>query len=87
MKKTGFILVLLFVRVAVMAQCAMCSAVADEAAKNGSSAGDGINKGVLYMFVTPYLIVATIGFLWWRARKKAKLEMEEAKLSATSSLQ
>ena len=72
-----FFFVMVFV-VAAFSQCAMCSAVADEAAKNGSSAGAGINKGVLYLFVTPYLIVATIGFLWWRSRKKAQEELLQA---------
>ncbi len=52
-------------------QCAMCTAVADEATKNGSSAGAGINKGVLYLFLSPYLIVGTLGFIWWRNKKNA----------------
>ncbi len=56
-------------------QCAMCTAVADEAAQNGSSAADGVNKGVLFLFVSPYLIVGTIGFLWWRARRRAQQEL------------
>jgi hypothetical protein len=54
------------------AQCAMCSAIADEASQNGSTAANGINKGVLYLFLSPYLIVATIGFIWWRSRRKAQ---------------
>ena len=56
-------------------QCAMCTEVADEATKNGSSAGDGINKGVLYLFLSPYLVVGTIGFIWWRSRRKAQQAM------------
>jgi hypothetical protein len=52
----------------------MCTAVADEAMKQGSAQGAGINKAVLYMFLMPYLIVATIGFIWWRKRMKAKQE-------------
>ncbi|MBL7800551.1 MAG: hypothetical protein JNL95_07470 [Chitinophagales bacterium] len=58
----------------LQAQCAMCTAVADEAMKQGSSQGAGINKAVLYMFLMPYLIVATIGFIWWRKQVKAKRE-------------
>jgi hypothetical protein len=61
----------------LLAQCAMCTAVADEAMKNGSSQGAGINKGVLYLFLTPYLIVGTIGFIWWRKKAKANAEMQE----------
>jgi uncharacterized membrane protein YtjA (UPF0391 family) len=58
----------------LQAQCAMCTAVADEAMKQGSAQGAGINKAVFYMFLMPYLIVATIGFIWWRKRVKAKQE-------------
>lgn len=79
MKKITGILVLLAVLLLVShpawSQCAMCTAVADEAQANGSSAADGVNKGVLFLFVSPYLIVGTIGFLWWRARRRAQQEV------------
>ncbi len=70
--------VLLLASQPAWSQCAMCTAVADEAAKNGSSAADGVNKGVLFLFVSPYLIVGTIGFLWWRARRRAQQELAGA---------
>ncbi|MFN8277936.1 MAG: hypothetical protein U0T84_10645 [Chitinophagales bacterium] len=76
MKKFFFSVVLVLLALMSRAQCAMCTAVADEAARNGSSAGEGINKGVLYLFVTPYLIVGVIGFLWWRSKKRAQLQLE-----------
>ena len=69
------VLILVVAHVA-FSQCAMCTEVADEASKNGSSAGDGINKGVLYLFLSPYLIVGTIGFIWWRSRRKAQQELQ-----------
>lgn len=68
------LVLLLIVATDVSAQCAMCTAVADEAMKNGSSQGAGINKGVLYLFVTPYLLVASIGIYWWRSKLKAQSE-------------
>jgi uncharacterized membrane protein len=68
------VLILIIAHVA-FSQCAMCTEVADEASRNGNSAGDGINKGVLYLFLAPYLIVGTIGFIWWRSRRKAQEEM------------
>ncbi|MCW3126619.1 MAG: hypothetical protein JWO03_2277 [Bacteroidetes bacterium] len=74
-RTTGIILLFILMVISVssaMAQCAMCTAVADEASKNGSTAADGINKGVLYLFLSPYLIVGTIGFIWWRSRRKAQ---------------
>ena len=66
---------LLFCPNAASAQCAMCTAVADEAMKNGSSQGAGINKGVLYLFVMPYLLVGTIGVIWYRKKLKANREI------------
>jgi hypothetical protein len=79
--KQGIKILLLIVFILAIAhvahsQCAMCTEVADEASKNGNSAGDGINKGVLYLFLSPYLIVGTIGFIWWRSRRKAQQDMQ-----------
>lgn len=59
------------------AQCAMCQAVAESSRSAGSTAAEGINKGVLYLFMTPYLIVGTVIYFWWRARKKAQAAMAE----------
>jgi hypothetical protein len=52
------------------AQCAMCSGQVETATSAGSSVALGINKGVLYIFMMPYLIMGTIGYFWWRGRKK-----------------
>ncbi len=54
------------------AQCAMCQATAETSRDAGASVADGINKGVLYLFFMPYLVIGTIGYFWWRARKKAQ---------------
>jgi hypothetical protein len=56
----------------VAAQCSMCQATAESSRDAGSSAAEGINKGVLYIFMMPYLIIGTIGYFWWRARKKTQ---------------
>lgn len=78
MKKRGLILFLLSVAVVcsndVFAQCAMCTVVAEEAMRNGSSQGAGINKAVLFLFSMPYLIMATIGYVWWRRRVQSQDE-------------
>lgn len=52
------------------AQCPMCKMSAEQNLKDGGTAGKGLNAGILYMFFSPYLLVATVGFLWWRNRKK-----------------
>lgn len=58
----------------LQAQCPMCKIAAQSNMKNGGTAGRGLNAGILYMLATPYLIVGTIGFIWWRNRKKQKEE-------------
>lgn len=77
MKRVLFIMILfLLIASDGFSQCAMCAATAEEAIRNGSSATASLNKGVMYLFVTPYLIVATIGFFWWRARKKSRMQVQ-----------
>lgn len=56
------------------AQCSMCQAVAESSRDAGSTNSNGINKGVMYLFFTPYLIIGTVGYFWWKARKKAQAQ-------------
>ena len=48
------------------AQCPMCRMSAESNLKAGGTAGKGLNRGILYLFAMPYLLVGTIGFVWWR---------------------
>ena len=52
------------------AQCPMCKIGAESNLKDGGSAGKGLNTGILYMLALPYLLVGTIGYLWWKNRKQ-----------------
>lgn len=58
----------------VYAQCAMCRMAPESNLSGGGSAGRGLNAGILYMLAAPYLIVGTIGFIWWRNQRKFKDE-------------
>lgn len=62
---------ILLTAVATYAQCPMCRAAAESNLANGGSSGRGLNMGILYMLATPYLLVGTLGYIWWRNRKKA----------------
>lgn len=53
----------------LQAQCPMCKMSAESNLKGGGTAGRGLNAGILYMLVMPYLIVAGIGYMWWRNRR------------------
>jgi len=59
------------------AQCPMCRMSVESNYKNGGTAGKGLNMGILYMLAMPYLLVGTIGYLWWRNRNKAFSEDEQ----------
>ncbi|MEM1318863.1 MAG: hypothetical protein AAGG75_01335 [Bacteroidota bacterium] len=66
------------VSVELPAQCPMCRISAESNLKAGGSAGKGLNKGILYMLAMPYLLVGTIGVIWWRNRRREdEFEMED----------
>ena len=52
----------------INAQCPMCKMSAEQNLKDGGTAAKGLNQGILYMFVMPYLLVGCIGFVWYRNR-------------------
>ncbi len=58
------------------AQCPMCKIAAESNLKDGGKAGKGLNAGILYMLALPYLLVGTIGYVWWRNRRKEDGESE-----------
>jgi hypothetical protein len=66
-----FSLLLLAASSPAFSQCAMCAGQVETAHSAGSSVAEGVNKGVLYIFMMPYLITGTIAYFWWRTRKKA----------------
>ncbi len=54
----------------LFAQCAMCKGAAEANLRQGGGDPVGLNKGILYMFSMPYLLVGAIGYWWWRNRRK-----------------
>ncbi len=55
----------------VSAQCAMCKATLENNISNGNiGIAAGINLGILYLFVAPYLAIATLAFFWYRTSKR-----------------
>jgi hypothetical protein len=68
-----FIVIFLFLNIDLMAQCPMCKMAAESNLKNGGSAGKGLNAGILYMLLTPYILVGGLAF-WWIKNKKKVVE-------------
>ena len=57
--------------VSALSQCAMCRASVENNVSNGDTGlAASLNFGILYLFVAPYLLVALIGFLWYKQSKK-----------------
>lgn len=53
------------------AQCSMCRASVENSISNGGQAvGAGLNKGILYLMVAPYILIVGIGIAWYRKSKK-----------------
>lgn len=81
--KKAFVLLFVFAlgmltQASVYAQCAMCRASVENNVSNGdTSIGAGLNNGILYLFIMPYLMALVIGFFWYRSakRKKSKLSL------------
>jgi hypothetical protein len=56
------------------AQCPMCKTAlkSNQTNKKGATVGNGINKGILFLLATPYLLVGAAGFAWYNYRKNRK---------------
>ena len=73
MFKKSLFLFLLFIAFSVestYAQCAMCKAVIE----NGDvPMAEGINNGITYLMIFPYLLVGILFFVIYRYKKSAKI--------------
>ena len=75
--KVGTILLILMLfaqSTEVLAQCPMCKMTAESNLAAGGTGGKGLNIGILFMLSLPYLIVGSIGFIWWRRQRKTSAE-------------
>lgn len=52
------------------AQCPMCRMSVESNLRQGGTTGKGLNRGILYMLAMPYLVVGTMGYLWWKNRNQ-----------------
>ena len=62
-----FFILVLFLSQNTSAQCAMCRAVVEQ---GGEDMSKGINYGIIYLMVFPYLIVGTAIYFLYRNWKK-----------------
>jgi hypothetical protein len=67
----------------VKAQCAMCTTAVESNNKSGAKTTAGLNNGIIYLLVAPYLAVAVVGFVWYKKyrRKNISLDVPHEKLN------
>jgi hypothetical protein len=64
------------------AQCAMCKATLENNISNGNiGIAAGINFGILYLFVAPYLAIATLAYFWYRTSKRNESELGKGSMA------
>ena len=67
------VLAFAFSAVEVKAQgCVMCKAQVGEHKDQDEAklVGTSLNTGILYLMAAPYLLIGTVGFIWYRNNKK-----------------
>jgi hypothetical protein len=55
----------------VSAQCALCTKTAQQL---GEKPALGLNSGILYLMLMPFVIVGFIGYKWWKNNKEVEGE-------------
>jgi len=60
----------------ISAQCSMCRAVLESNADN--SAAEGINDGIVYLMIFPYLLMGGLGYYIYKTHQKQKKKSQNA---------
>ncbi len=68
-KKLLSIIIFLFVAVNASAQCAMCKAVVEG---GNETMAEGVNNGITYLMVFPYILVGVLFYFLYRHKKATK---------------
>lgn len=60
-----FVLLALFIVIPadILAQCSICTKTAQQLGERPAKA---LNAGIIYLGLTPFLIIGYIGYRWWR---------------------
>jgi len=74
--------ILLMFSVDGVAQCAMCRATLENNVSNGNiGIAAGINFGILYLFVAPYVVISLIAFFWYKTSKRTSQNESKGSLA------
>lgn len=56
---------LMLISTELFAQCSLCTKTA---AQLGEKPAKGLNTGIVYLMMTPFVIVGLIAYRWWKGR-------------------
>jgi hypothetical protein len=62
-KKIAIILFSVCITINAVAQCSICSKTAQQM---GEKPAAGLNSGILYLMLAPFVIIGIIGYRWWK---------------------
>lgn len=68
-KKLIVLALLFFFSLNMSAQCAMCKAVVEG---GNETIAEGVNNGITYLMIFPYLLVGVLFYFIYRHKKKGK---------------
>ncbi|CAM1358933.1 conserved exported protein of unknown function [Tenacibaculum soleae] len=69
MYKKGLVIILAMLSVNASAQCAMCKAVVEG---GNETIAEGVNNGITYLMVFPYILVGVLFYFIYRHKKASK---------------
>ncbi|MDO6744213.1 hypothetical protein Q4553_06485 [Tenacibaculum soleae] len=69
MYKKGLVIILAMLSVNISAQCAMCKAVVEG---GNETIAEGVNDGITYLMVFPYILVGVLFYFIYRHKKASK---------------
>lgn len=70
LRRIGIILLVSFIPMITQAQCAMCrTQVVNNVSHGETTFAAGLNTGILYLFVAPYILIGTLAYFWFKYSK------------------
>lgn len=66
-EKSLIIFFFLMISFTVNSQCAMCRAVLESG--SDQKIAEGVNNGIMYLMVIPYILIAVVGYFVYRSKK------------------
>lgn len=63
MKRIAILVAFVILGIAAHAQCSICTKTASQL---GEGPAKALNGGIIYLMLTPLLIMGVIGYKWWK---------------------